>query len=102
MPDDPPGFEAEMRASGQFEGIEQRQFAWDHRFTAATLTGMLGTHSEHRALPRRRRSALLGEIRAFVETDLGGAIVDRYVTSVCVGHVASWCAGGGMTSTGAP
>jgi SAM-dependent methyltransferase len=89
MPDDPPGFEAEMRASGRFQRIEQRQFGWDHRFTAATLTGMLGTHSEHRGLPRRRRSALLREINDFVERDLGGAIVDRYVTTVCVGHAGA-------------
>ena len=89
MPDDPPGFAEDMAASGRFVGIVQRQFRWDHRFTAATLTGMLGTHSEHRALPRRRRSALLREIRDFVERDLGGAIVDRYVTTVCVGHVGA-------------
>lgn len=89
MPDDPPGFAEEMEASGRFDGIEQRQFAWDHHFTAATLTGMLGTHSEHRALPRRRRSALLHEIRDFVERNLGGAVVDRYVTTVCVGHAGA-------------
>ena len=88
MPDDPPGFAEEVERSGRFDRIEQRQFGWDHRFTAATLTGMLGTHSEHRALPRRRRSALLNEIHNFVERDLGGAFVDRYVTTVCVGHVA--------------
>jgi SAM-dependent methyltransferase len=87
MPDDPVGFEAEMRESARFHHVEQRQFAWDHAFTSATLVGMLGTHSEHRALPRRRRSALLREIREFVESDLGGGLVDRYVTSVCVGHL---------------
>ena len=48
---------------------------------------MLGTHSEHRALPRRRRSALLREIREFVERELGGGYIDRYVTSVCIGRV---------------
>ena len=89
MPNDPPGFVEEMEASGRFERIEQRQFAWDHRFTSSTLTGMLGTHSEHRALPRRRRSALLRDIRDFVDESLGGAIVDRYVTTVCVGHVGA-------------
>ena len=88
MPGDPVGFEAEMRESGRFRDVVQRQFAWDQAFTAATLVGMLGTHSEHRALPRRRRSALLREIREFVEADLDGGLVDRYVTSVCVGHVA--------------
>jgi SAM-dependent methyltransferase len=81
------GFRDEMIASGLFDGIEQRQFAWDQPYTAATVAGMLGTHSEHRALPRRRRSALLRAIRAFVETDLGGGYVDRYVTTVCVGRV---------------
>jgi SAM-dependent methyltransferase len=87
MEGDPPGFAEEMRASGRFQEIEQRQFAWDHPFTAASVVGMLGTHSEHRALPRRRRSALLGDIRALVESNLGGGYVDRYVTTVCVGRV---------------
>jgi len=86
MRGDPIGFAEEMRASGRFAGVVQRQFGWDHVFTAATLVGMLGTHSEHRALPRRRRSALLRDIRAFVEGDLGGTLVDRYVTTVCVGR----------------
>ena len=76
-----------MRESGRFDRIEQRQYAWDQPFTAATVVGMLGTHSEHRALPRRRRSALLREIREFVEKELGGGYVDRYVTSVCVGRL---------------
>ena len=67
MADDPPGFAEEMRESGRFDRIEQRQYAWDHPFTAATVVGMLGTHSEHRALPRRRRSALLRDIGEFVE-----------------------------------
>jgi SAM-dependent methyltransferase len=88
MEDAPPGFVDEMAESGRFDGIVQRQFAWDQPFTAVMLTGMLGTHSEHRALPRRRRSALLRDIRAFVDRDLGGGFVDRYVTTVCVGHVA--------------
>jgi SAM-dependent methyltransferase len=87
MSGDAPGFADEMRASGRFDDVEQRQFAWDQPFTAATLVGMLGTHSEHRALPRRRRAALLRDIREFVETELGGGYVDRYVTSVCVGRV---------------
>jgi SAM-dependent methyltransferase len=87
MSGDAPGFADEMRASGRFDDVEQRQFAWDQPFTAATLVGMLGTHSEHRALPRRRRSALLRDIRELVETELGGGYVDRYVTSVCVGRV---------------
>ena len=81
------GFRDEMTASGLFDPVEQRQFGWDQPYTAETLVGMLGTHSEHRALPRRRRSALLREIRAFVETDLGGGYVDRYVTPFCVGRV---------------
>jgi SAM-dependent methyltransferase len=87
MPDEPPGFAEEMRESGRFARIEQRQYAFDQPFTGATVVGMLGTHSEHRALPRRRRSALLREIREFVEDELGGGYVDRYVTSVCVGRV---------------
>jgi SAM-dependent methyltransferase len=82
-----PGFRDEMTESGLFDPVEQRQFTWDQAYTAATGVGMLGTHSEHRALPRRRRSALLRSIRTFVETDLGGAYVVRYVTTVCVGRL---------------
>jgi len=31
------------------------------------------------------RQALFAELRALVEGELGGSIVGRYVTSVCVG-----------------
>jgi hypothetical protein len=82
-----PGFAEEMAASGFFAVVGQRQFGWDQPYTGATVAGMLGTHSVHRALPRRRRSALLRDIRSFVETELGGSYVDRYVTTVCVGRL---------------
>ena len=82
----PPGFRDEMTASGLFEPVEQRQVTWDQAYTAESGVGMLGTHSEHRSLPRRRRSALLRGIRDFVDRELGGRYVVRYVTTVCVGR----------------
>jgi len=80
------GFRAEMADSGLFEVVAERRFAWDQLYTSSTLIGLLRTHSDHRALPRRRRAALVREIRAIVDEDLAGSFVDRYVTTVCVGR----------------
>jgi hypothetical protein len=41
------------------------------------------THSNHRALPARRRAAIVREIRQVVD-GLGGGFVDRQVTTLCV------------------
>jgi SAM-dependent methyltransferase len=67
-----------------FEVVDAYRLAWDQPYSTTQLIGLLRTYSNHRAMPSRRRAALLGSIRAFVDGELGGGFVDRYVTSVCV------------------
>ena len=83
---DVPSFRDEMAASGVFDVIAERRFAWDQPFTTATLIGLIRTHSDHRALTPPARAALVRELRALVDDRLGGGFVDRYVTTVCVGR----------------
>jgi SAM-dependent methyltransferase len=80
------GFADEMDASGIFRVIAQRQFGWDRPYASAELIGLLRTYSDHRRLPHRVRAALLRDIRAFVDAQLGGKVEDRYVTTLCVGR----------------
>jgi SAM-dependent methyltransferase len=84
--DEIPGLRDEMVASGVFELVGEQQFAWNEEYTASALIGLLRTYSQHRWLPAARRRALLGEIRRFVEVELGDCFVDQYVTTVCVGR----------------
>jgi SAM-dependent methyltransferase len=81
-----PGLRDEMVASGVFELVDERQFAWDQPYTASALIGLLRTYSQHRRLPSARRIALLGEVRHYVMEELGDRFVDHYVTTVCVGR----------------
>lgn len=76
----------EIEASDEFDLVAERQFGWDAAYTSSMLDGLLRTYSNHRALPRARRSALLRRLRAFVDRELGGVFVDRYVTTVSVGR----------------
>lgn len=83
---DVPSLRDEMAASGLFELIDERRFGWNRAFTSSELIGLLRTYSNHRALGAPARKALLEAIRTFVEDQLGGRFVDRYVTTVCVGR----------------
>lgn len=67
-----------------FEVVDAHRVAWDQPYTTTQLIGLLHTYSNHRALPARRRAALMRSIRAFVDGELGGGFIDRYVTSSCV------------------
>ena len=67
-----------------FDVVDERRFAWDQPYSTTQLLGLLRTYSSHRAMPPRRRADLLRSIRDFVDRELGGRFVDRYVTSVCV------------------
>ena len=81
-----PGLRDEIVASGVFELVDERQFAWNEEYAASALIGLLRTYPQHRQMPSARRRTLLGEIRRFVEEELGDRFVDRYVTTVCVGR----------------
>ena len=80
------GFADEVEASGRFSVLGERRFEWEERYSAASIVGLLRTYSDHRALPARRRARLHAAIRGFVETELDGSFVDRYVTTLCIGQ----------------
>lgn len=86
---DLPSLSDELGASQEFEFVEERRFAWDQRYTSSQLIGLLRTYSNHRALPPNIRAELLSDIKTFVDTELGGAFVDRYVTTLCIGRDTS-------------
>jgi hypothetical protein len=67
-----------------FEVVDDHRLAWDQPYSTTQLIGLLHTYSNHRVLPARRRAALMRSIRQFVDGELGGGFVDRYVTSICV------------------
>ncbi|HET9754961.1 MAG TPA: hypothetical protein VFP66_00540 [Candidatus Limnocylindrales bacterium] len=69
-----------------FEEVAVRRFVSDHALSTDSLIGLLRTYSNHRALPPRRRAALLREVRQFVQEELGGHVVERFVTTLWVGR----------------
>ena len=69
-----------------FEEVAVRRFDWDHALSTDSLIGLLRTYSNHRALPARRRATLLREIRTFVHEELGGHVLERFVTTLWVGR----------------
>ena len=71
---------AEIRASGLFEGIQDRTFRRLDTFSADTFVNLLATQSDHRLLPDERRNALFSEIRA---------VIGRHGGTVEVPH-ATW------------
>lgn len=78
------GCSAEVKASGSFDVIAERRYAWERPYTTVSLLGLLRTYSDHRALPRSRRAALFEGIRKLMDDDLGGQFTDHYLTTLCV------------------
>jgi hypothetical protein len=82
-----PRLAADFAAAPQFEVLAERRFTWDRAYTALELVGLLRTYSNHRALPPAARRQLLDELRALINRDLGGRLVDRYLTRLCVARL---------------
>jgi SAM-dependent methyltransferase len=54
---------AEILASGLFEDVEVRRFAWEKLYTAEQYISLIGTFSGHIAMPDAKREHLYREIR---------------------------------------
>ena len=71
LPDGP--VRDQIRASGRFEDVEHRGYAWRRSYSAAGFAAYLGTRSDHLLLPERRRTELLSSVEsalpAIVEAD---------------------------------
>ena len=63
-----------IRSSGLFGPVSQSRHAWIDRRSARDYLRLLGTYSDHAALPAAQREALLRAIGAAIER-FGGAIV---------------------------
>ncbi len=57
-----------------------RRVPWSQEYTAEQYVRLLGTYSDHIALPDDRRRRLLREIGRLIETRYDGKVVKRYET----------------------
>lgn len=75
---------ASLEASGRFEPLERWRHAWSRRLDAQAYTKLLGTHSDHRALPDERREGLFRAIRELIDREYGGEVERPYRTELIV------------------
>jgi SAM-dependent methyltransferase len=78
----------EWRASGRFEDVQTRTYAWTMDYTAEAYVGMLDTHSDHRTLPAEQRARLFEGIVRLVEA-FGGRVTREQATILCLARKMS-------------
>ena len=71
----------EIDASGAFGPVEVRRYRWSARHDTERYLRLLGTHSDHLALPEASRRDLFEAIRAEIER-AGGIIERPYLTAL--------------------
>ena len=69
----------ELRDSGLFATVEQRDYPWEHVYTAAEWVALVQTHSDHRGLPPERRAGLVAALQDAVD-GLDGRLAAHYRT----------------------
>jgi SAM-dependent methyltransferase len=75
---------AAYEASGLFTGVQSRRYEWDETYSAETYARLLGTYSDHIALPPEARAALLDCIASLIAANYGGSIAKQYLTELIV------------------
>jgi SAM-dependent methyltransferase len=70
---------AEIQASGHFQDVAVLRFPWTQRYTTQQYLGLVGTHSDHIALPKQRLDCLLKGIGNAIES-FGGSLELHYST----------------------
>jgi SAM-dependent methyltransferase len=73
----------EWQASGRFEEVQTRAYAWTMDYTAGAYVGMLDTHSDHRTLPAGHRARLYDGIARLVDA-FGGKVTREQATILCM------------------
>jgi len=76
----------ELIESGLFQTVETRTHLWERTYRAGDYARLLGTYSDHIAIPSETRSRLLQAIESLIEHSYGGAITKGYLTVL---HVAT-------------
>ena len=71
-------------ASGLFTAVERRRYPWHADYDARTYARLLGTYSDHLALPDDVRARLPGGIAALIDGRFGGRIRKHYSTDLYV------------------
>jgi hypothetical protein len=77
---------ASLRRSGLFGAVQRLTWRWRRDFTADEYLALLGTYSDHLALPAAQRTALLASIRSTIETQFGGVVRREYWTHLHLGR----------------
>lgn len=86
-PDEVPQPEREeLIESRLFQSVETRTHLWERRYRAGDYTRLLGTYSDHIAIPGETRARLLDAISNLIERSYGGGITKGYLTVL---HVAT-------------
>ncbi len=77
--------ERQLARSGRFDDVELRRFPWRKTYTTAEWVEVIGTHSDHLALPGPQLEALLAAAGAAVDS-LGGSFEMAYRTMLVTGR----------------
>jgi SAM-dependent methyltransferase len=88
---DPPGeienwWAGEMRASGLFDGVEERRCLRSLVYTADEYVAVLGTFSDNLALPETQREELFRRIHARIAARPGGTVTKHHLVLLTVGY----------------
>ena len=75
---------ADIVASGDFGDVVRRQYPWHSDYDGRTYARLLGTYSDHIALPDDVRTLLLDGIAQLIDTRFGGRIRKHYAADLYV------------------
>ncbi|MCY4145309.1 MAG: methyltransferase domain-containing protein [Chloroflexi bacterium] len=79
MPDE---FSAPITESGCFQPAHVKRYAYNLSYSAAAYIDLLGTFSDHLALPPATRKNLLAEIKRLINEACGGCAIREQVTTL--------------------
>jgi SAM-dependent methyltransferase len=99
-PDTPPGLRAptadevpcdasEFDRSGRFGPVDFLRYQRDLPYTTSEYLDLIGTYSNHRALPDAARRGLFDGLAHLIDTDHGGGIVKAYLFELAVARRVS-------------
>jgi SAM-dependent methyltransferase len=71
-------------ASGHFGEVVRRRHPWRAEYDASSYARLVGTYSDHLALPDDVRARLLGGIAALIDARFGGRIAKHYLADLYV------------------
>jgi hypothetical protein len=80
------GWTREWRASGCFEGVQERRHLVAIPYTADEYVAVLGTFSDNLALPEEQRHALFSRIHARIAARPSGTVTKHHLLVLTVGY----------------